>query len=79
MARMTEEEADALDEYYTRNLPIIDTTKPGDHGFFTERRDRMFILDELTARIIRTKAEATRQTPEELIAAMVRKDLAVAV
>jgi hypothetical protein len=24
MARMTEEEADALDEYYTKNPPMID-------------------------------------------------------
>jgi hypothetical protein len=79
MARMTEEEADALDEYYTRNIPKIDTSKPGNHGFFTERRDRMFILDETTARIIKTKAQAVHQTPEELIAALVRKDLAVAV
>jgi hypothetical protein len=75
---MTDEEADALDEYYTRNIPKVDTSKPGNHGFFTERRDRMFILDEMTARIVKTKAQATNQTPEELLAALVRKDLALA-
>jgi hypothetical protein len=75
---MTDEEADALDEKYTRTVPKIDTSKPGNHGFFTERRDRTFVLDAVTARIVKTKAQAIHQTPEELLAALVRKDVAVA-
>jgi len=36
MADLTEEEYDALDEYYTKNPPQIDPTKKGT-GFFTRR------------------------------------------
>jgi len=35
MAQMTEEEADALDEYYTKNSPKVDPAKKG--GFFTRQ------------------------------------------
>jgi hypothetical protein len=75
---MTDEEADALDEKYTRTIPKVDTSKPGNHGFFTENRERIVFLDEQTVRIIKAKAEATNQTPEELVAALVRRDLTVA-
>jgi CheY-specific phosphatase CheX len=73
---MTDEEADALDELYTRTIPKMATTGQG--GFFTERRDRTFVLDAATARIVKAKAQAIHQTPEELLAALVRKDLALA-
>jgi predicted nucleic acid-binding protein len=43
-----------------------------------ERRDRTFVLDAETARIVKTKAQAANQAPEELLAALVRKDLALA-
>jgi hypothetical protein len=43
MARMTEEEAWALDDEVTRNPPGI-AGKPG--GFFTYRRNRMVVLDQ---------------------------------
>jgi hypothetical protein len=36
----------------------------------------MVVLDELTARILNAKAMATRQTPSELVTAMVRRELA---
>ena len=73
MARMTEEEADALDELWTRTTPK--TVSTGKGGFFTERRDRTFIVDNFTARYIKVKAQAMNQTPEALIAALVRKDM----
>jgi hypothetical protein len=69
---MTEEEADALDEKYTNIIPSMAT---GKGGFFTERRARMLILDEATIRILDAKSMATHQTPTELIATLVRKDL----
>jgi hypothetical protein len=73
---MTDEEADALDEKYTRIIPKVDTSKPGNHGFFTENRERIVFLDEKTVRYIKAKAEALHQTPAELVADLVRRDLA---
>jgi hypothetical protein len=52
MVYMTEEEADALDELWTKTTPKINVGAGG--GFFSERRERMLILDEQTARILRT-------------------------
>jgi hypothetical protein len=44
--RMTEEEADALDELWTRTTPPIRT---GEGGPFTRQRDLLRALDEVTA------------------------------
>jgi hypothetical protein len=48
MARMTDEEADALDEYYTKNPP---TPGPNGTGFFTQRRKaaHSITIDDLSA------------------------------
>jgi hypothetical protein len=74
---MTEEEYDALDERWTRTTPKIDESDSANNGFFTERRERMLLLDEKTVQYIRAKAGALRQTPAELVAEFVRRDLAV--
>jgi hypothetical protein len=76
MADMTDEEYDALDELWTKTIPPIKKGAGG--GFFTEHRAQMVVLDELTARILNAKAIATRQTPSELVASMVRRELAAA-
>jgi hypothetical protein len=73
MAEMTEEEADALDELWTKTTPKINVGGGG--GFFSECKAQMVILDEQTARILNAKAMAIRQTPSELIASMIRKEL----
>jgi hypothetical protein len=73
MPDMTDEEYDALDELWTKTIPPIKKGAGG--GFFTEHRAQMVILDELTARIFNAKAMATRQSPSELVAAMVRREL----
>jgi hypothetical protein len=84
MARMTEEEADALDELLTKTTPPL---KQGQGGFFTRQRvqrqrdairqqDLLEALDTVTAAYIRLQAEASRQSPAEIIKAMVRKELA---
>jgi hypothetical protein len=41
-----------------------------------QNRDRMFILDAVTARYIKGKAQTLNQTPAELVADFVRRDLA---
>ncbi|GHV82236.1 hypothetical protein AGMMS49991_07940 [Spirochaetia bacterium] len=74
MAEMTDEEYDALDELWTRTTPKLATGPQ--RGFFTERRERMLILDEKTIRYIKAKAGALHQTPAELVADFVRRDLA---
>ncbi|GHV45597.1 hypothetical protein AGMMS49546_31780 [Spirochaetia bacterium] len=73
MAEMTEEEADALDELWTKTTPKINVGAGG--GFFSEHRAQMIILDEQTARLLNAKAMASHQTPSELVASMVRKEL----
>jgi hypothetical protein len=44
MARLTEEEADALDEYYTKNPPKVDIARRG--GYFTDRAERSMLSRE---------------------------------
>jgi hypothetical protein len=74
MAEMTEEEADALDELWTKTTPKINVGGGG--GFFSERKAQMLFLDEQTARILNAKAMAARQTPSELVTAMLHRELA---
>jgi hypothetical protein len=73
MAEMTEEEADALDELWTKTTPKINVGAGG--GFFSERRARMLILDEQTARILNAKAMAEHQTPSEFVATILHREL----
>ena len=72
MAEMTEEEADALDELWTKTTPKI---RRGEGGFFTERRARMLLLDESTVRILDARSKALHQTPTEFITQLIRKDM----
>jgi hypothetical protein len=80
MAEMTEEEADALDEYYTRNPPKVDPAKKGT-GFFTRRKaaGHTITVDDLSADYLMTKAMATHKTPAEIIGEMVREKIAASV
>jgi hypothetical protein len=75
MARMTDEEADALDEYYTKNPP---TPGPNGTGFFTQRRKtaRSITIDDLSADWLLTKAIVAHKTPAEIINKMVQKEIA---
>ena len=75
MARMTDEEADYLDEYYTKNPPV---PGPNGTGFFTQRRKtaRSITIDDLSADWLITKAIATHKTPAEIISDLVRKEIA---
>jgi hypothetical protein len=72
---MTEEEAWALDDEVTHNPPNV-AGQPG--GFFTDRRDRMVILDQFSAGYIKSAAEAEHKTPAEIIGDLVRKELKAA-
>ena len=75
MTDLTEEEADALDEYFTKNLPKVDPSKGG----ITARQGfRMVALDRMSEDYLLTMAIATKKSPTELIGDMVREKLAVA-
>jgi hypothetical protein len=72
MLDMTEEEADALDEYFTKHLPKVDPTKG---GVTTRQGFRMVALDRLSEDYFLTMALATNKTPTELIGEMVREKI----
>jgi hypothetical protein len=76
MADMTDEEYDALDELLTRTVPKLG---PNGTGFFSSKGFQMIAVDEPTARYLNAKSLATRQTPSELVAAMVRRELVASV
>ena len=72
MTDLTEEEADALDEYFTKNLPKVDPTKG---GITTRQGFRMVAIDRISEDYLLTMALATKKTPTELIGEMVRERL----
>jgi hypothetical protein len=74
MPDLTEEEYDALDEYWTKNTPKVG---PNGTGFVSRREARLFGIDDLSADYLLTKAIADHKTPAEIINEMVRERLAV--
>ena len=75
MARMTDEEAEALDKYYTENTIMPVRGKP---GLFAERKTQMFAVDALSAQYFTAKATAEHKSTMEVIGEMVREKIAVA-
>lgn len=76
MARMSEEEAFALDEKFTKNPPRVDPSKKG--GIFTRQRNLLDALDSVSADYIVTRAIATNKMPLQIIGDLVRKEIAAA-
>ena len=79
MPDLTDEEYDALDEYYTKNPPNVDPSKKGT-GFFTKRMvsARTITIDSLSADYLNIKAMADHKTPSEIISEMIRERIAAA-
>jgi hypothetical protein len=73
---MTDEEYDALDDYYTTNPPKVNPAKHG--GIFTRQRELLDALDQVSCDYIRTKAEADHKMPLQIIGEMVRERIAAA-
>ena len=71
METMTEEEAFALDDYYTKNPPKVDPAK-------ARIRIPMVRIDNVTAEYLSEKARATHKTPGDIINEMVREKIATA-
>ena len=72
MARMTEEEADILDEEIT-NADIA--LKPNKGGIFTRQRELIDALDRASADYIMTRAIATNKMPLQILREMVHEKI----
>jgi hypothetical protein len=76
MARMTEEEADALDEEIT-NADI--TLKNGEGGIFTRQRELLDALDRASADYIMARAAAANKMPLQILGEVVHEKIAASV
>jgi hypothetical protein len=72
METMTEEEAFALDEYYTNNPPVVDPAK-------ARIRIPMVRVDCRTADYLLSLSRTTRKTPEEIVSELVRERIAATI
>jgi len=77
MARMTEEEAFALDEKWTKMDPKVG---PNGTGFFTQKRKTALsvTVDDLSAKWLITKATSSSKTPADIVGELVREKIAIA-
>jgi len=79
MPELTEEEYDALDEYYTKNPPKVDPSKNGT-GFFSKKKSAHSVtIDSFSANYLFSKAMATHKTPAEIINDLVQREIAAAI
>jgi len=78
MARMTDEEADYWDEYYTKNPPV---PGPNGTGYFTRCKNAALsvTIDSVTAEYLTNKASETHTTPAQIISEMVRERITASV
>jgi hypothetical protein len=73
---MTDEEYDALDERWTKTTPKVNFSRP---GVFARQRSLLEVLDKVTANYIIARAEATNQTPVQVIGKMVHQEIAAGI
>jgi len=73
---MTDEEADALDEYYTKNPPRVDPSK---NGGFAKKSFKLVAIDNFCADYLMTKAISDHKSPDQIINEMVRERIAAAI
>jgi len=74
MARMTDEEADALDEEVIKNPPKVSGN--GKSGFFMKHKGNIVILNDTSAAYLRARADAVHKSPSDIIDEMVRERIA---
>ena len=75
MARMTEEEAYALDDYVTNNEI---TLGPNGSGWLSQREMRLWGMSNMTVNYLMTKATADHKTPAQIIDELVQERVAAA-
>jgi len=76
MARMTEEEAVAVSDYFINNKV---TLGPDGSGWLSQRELRLLGLQNLTVNYLVTKATADSKSPAQIIDELVREKLALTV
>ena len=76
MPRMSDEEADALDEYYTATPPRVDPRK---NGGFAKKSFKLVAIDDFCADYLMTKALSDHKTPDQIINEIVRERIAAAI
>jgi len=76
MARMTEEEADAMDEEITNaDITII----RGAGGLFTRQRELLDAMDRTSADYLISRAMATNKMPLQILGEVVHEKIAASV
>jgi hypothetical protein len=75
MTGMTDEEANAWDEHFTKNPPDVDAGK----NRALLRRLRMVEVDDFSADYITSMAEAAHTSPARIISSLIREKIAVGV
>jgi hypothetical protein len=73
MADMTDEEYDALDERWTKTTPKVNFSRP---GVFAKERILLGCLDDISAKYVQNRAEATHKTAAQIIGELVREKIA---
>jgi len=76
MKRMTEEEAQALDEYMTNNEI---TLGPNGSGWFSKHESNPWGYSNITVKYLVEKARELHKTPAQIIDELVSEKLSVAV
>jgi len=76
MARMTEEEANILDEEITTAEIIL---KPGEGGIFIRQRELLDALDRTSADYIITRAMATNKMPLQILNEVVHEKIVASI
>ena len=71
MESMTESEAFALDEHYTKNPPKVDPLK-------ARIRIPMVRIDNITADYLAKEAKTSKKKPEEILSNLVQEKIAEA-
>jgi hypothetical protein len=75
MARLTEEEAYALDDFVTNNEI---TLGPNGSGWLSQRELRLLGMSKMTVNYLLTKATADHKTPAQIIDEMVQERVTAA-
>ena len=73
MKKMTDEQADALDEHYTKKPAKVD---PGKNGGFAKKSFKLIAIDDFSAEYLITKAMSDHKTPDQIINELVREKIA---
>jgi len=76
MARMTEEEAIAVSDYFINNKV---TLGPNGSGWLSQRENNPWGLENSTIKYILQKATADHKSPAQIIDELVSKELAAAI